>query len=147
MERRMLLGIEQRAAGTTAPAPLRGLATLGFALAAVGTAVLLARRPRAWLWLAPPSLVAIAVVRGTGDVLAASAGFTALGLVIVGVPMLRRRWPLLLPVPAGVLLVLLLAPDAHLAFGLAFVGVAVAVAGVALRRVRIVDGARRLSTR
>jgi hypothetical protein len=134
MERRMLLGIRDRAEGRETPAPLRAVAWLGFAAAAAVAAALLLRGRRAWLRLAAPTLLALAVLRATGDVLAATAGFTALALVIAGVPHLRRHWPLLLPGPAAVLLVLLLAPDAFLAFGLTFAVGALGLATWAARR-------------
>lgn len=126
MERRMLHGIRDRAEGRTTPAALRALAHAGFAAAATGTAVLLLRRRHRWRWLAAPALLALAIVAGTGDVLAAAAGFTALGLTLLGLRALRRWWPVVLPVPAVVLLVLLLARDAYLVLGIAFLALAVA---------------------
>jgi hypothetical protein len=58
------------------------------------------------------------VLAGAGGVPAAAAGLIAVGLVLLAVPNLRARWPVLVPVPAVVLLVRLLAPDAYLAGGL-----------------------------
>ena len=57
---------------------------------------------------------------------------------------MERRWPVLLAIPVVVLLVLLLAPDAFLAFGLLFLGAvfAWAVAGAARTRRRIGGAAR-----
>ena len=65
----------------------------------------------------------------TGDLLAATAGFVALGASVVALPLVRRKWPLLLPVPAVVLLTVLVAPDAFVAIGLALL---VAVGGGAI---------------
>jgi hypothetical protein len=138
MERRMLLGIKERAearATTRAvPRAWQGVAGVGFAFATVAAAFLLMRRRHAWRWLAAPVLVAGGVMLGTGDGAAAAAGFVALGLVLLGVPLLRRWWALILPVPAVVLLVLLLVPDAYVAFGLTFVALATATAVVAFTR-------------
>ena len=131
MERRMLLGIRDRAEGRRPPTLLPALASAGFATAVAGTLALLLRRRHAVLAIAPPALFALGVLWGTGDAVAAAAGFTALGLVLASLPLLRRWWTVLLPVPAVVLLVLLLAPDAFLAFGFAFLGIAAAGATVA----------------
>lgn len=120
MERRMLLGLRDRAEGRRTPPVLVALAGAGFAAAVAAVAALFLRRRRARPWLLLPVALLAAVVAGTGDVLAGAAGFIALGLVLLALPRLRRQWPVLLPVPAAVLLVLLLAPDAFLAFGLLF---------------------------
>jgi hypothetical protein len=57
----------------------------------------------------------------TGDFDAALAGFLALGISLLGIMALGRRWLVVYPlVAAGVLLVLLLAPDSWVAFGLIF---------------------------
>jgi hypothetical protein len=120
MERQMLRGIAMRAEGRDRSHALDLLASLGFALAAVGvTRAFLARRRR-WPWLALVALLSAWVWRATGDAIAATAGFTALGLTLLGLAQLRRAWALLLPIPALVLLVLLFAPDAFVAFGLGF---------------------------
>jgi len=118
MERRMLLGLRDRAEGRGTPVVAGALAALGFAAALAATALGLGRRRLGAAWLAPPTLLLASVLAGTGDVLAAAAGFIALGLVLLAVPHARAWWPVLVPVPALVLLVLLLAPDAYLAFGL-----------------------------
>jgi len=118
MERRMLLGLRDRAEGRGTPAVAGVLAGAGFAAALAVVALGLGRRRRGAAWLALPTLLLASVLAGTGDVLAAAAGFIAVGLVLLAVPHLRAWWPVLVPVPAVVLLVLLLAPDAYLAFGL-----------------------------
>jgi hypothetical protein len=134
MERRMLLGVRARAEGRSTSRAWETVAGTGFALAAAATALLLSRRQRAWAWLAAPALVASGVLLGTGDAAAAAAGFVALGLTLVGVPLLRRWWPVVLPVPVAVLLVLLLAPDAYAVFGVAFAALAMASGVVWLTR-------------
>jgi hypothetical protein len=126
MERRMLQGIRDRAEGRAPGGIGYALAGTGFAVAVVGTAVLLARHRRPLVVGAAPSLLAVAVLRGTGDMTAAAAGFVALGLTELGVGLLPHRWPIVIAVPAAVLLVLLLAPDAYLAFGTVFLGCAAA---------------------
>jgi hypothetical protein len=137
MERRMLLGVKARAEGRGGFTPWEGAADFGFALAVVATALLLLRRRHAWRWLAAPTLLAAGVALGTRDLAAAAAGFVALGLTIAGVPLLRRRWTVLLPVPAAVLLVLLLAPDAYLVFGLTFLALATALVAARATRRRV----------
>jgi hypothetical protein len=153
MERRMLLGLRERAEGRAAAGPLDVLAGAGFAAAVATVVLLFLRRRRGRGWLALPMLLLTAVVGGTGDVLASgaraspcpagAAGFIALGLVLLALPHRRARWPVLLPVPAGVLLVLLLAPDAFLAFGLTFA--AVGLAWLAVRRPPIAGALRRVT--
>ena len=56
-------------------------------------------------------------MRSLPHLLTRGAMALAVGLVLLAVPHLRAWWPVLVPVPAVVLLVLLLAPDAYLAFG------------------------------
>jgi hypothetical protein len=126
MERRMLLGIARHAEGRRTPPAMAALTGVGFALAAAAVAWRFLAKPRRGPWLALPAGLALAVAWGTGDWLAAAAGFTALGLTMLGAARLRRDWPWLLPVPAAVLLVLLLARDATLVFGLGFLCVGIA---------------------
>lgn len=120
MERQMLLGIKARAEGRLPSPALDALVAIGFAVGVVGVALLFGHRPRATPWLVLPTLLLAGVVARTGDWVAGAAGFVALGLVILALPQLRRRWPALLPVPAVVLLVLLLVPRSDVAFALIF---------------------------
>jgi hypothetical protein len=136
MERRMLLGIRARAEGRTTPVVWTALADAGFALAALGTIALGWRRWSGRVALGVAASLFVAVAAGTGDLRAAMAGFVALGLTLLAIPRLRRRWAVLLPVPAVVLVTLLLASDAYLTFGVAFVAIALATAAVRWSRAR-----------
>ncbi len=74
----------------------------------------------------------------TGDWDAALAGFLAVGTTAVGALALGRRWwPFYVSIATSVLLALLLAPDAHAAFGLVFLAAcAMTILGVRSRRGR-----------
>ena len=128
MVQRMLRGIKERAEGRPlVPAPMRLAARLGWALAGVSLAAAFLKRRRGWAWLSVPALPVLAPLSATGDGDAALAGFLAIGITLLGALALGRRWwaPYGL-LAAGVLLVLLLAPDAYVAFGLSFAVVVVA---------------------
>lgn len=64
-----------------------------------------------------------------GDLLSATGAFVALGLPIAGFACYGWRWwPTFSVIAAGVLLLLLLAEDAYLAFGLSFLTAALLAA-------------------
>lgn len=119
MERRMLVGIRDRAEGRRPNHVIHTVASAGFAAGVIGVVLIALRRRRPVLWVAPSAALAIAVVASTNDARAAAAGFVALGAVVLALPALRRRWPVLVPVAVGVLLVLLFATDAFVVLGLA----------------------------
>jgi hypothetical protein len=122
MERGMLLGIKARAEGL----PDRSLALTLLAAAgwaAAGLATLRALLSRRWGRVAGlvPAAYFAAIVWSTGDLLSATAAFIALGLPLAGFLTYGRRWwPTFGIVAAYVLLVLLLAEDAYVAFGISF---------------------------
>jgi hypothetical protein len=122
MEQRELRGIKERAEGRPLVPPLLfAAARLGWYAAAATVAALFASRRR-WLpWAALALLPVLPSLAATGDVNGALAGFLAIGISLLGALRFGRRWlaPYALLAP-GVLLVLLLAPDAYAAFGLAF---------------------------
>ncbi|MCC6179241.1 MAG: hypothetical protein IT305_28370 [Chloroflexi bacterium] len=128
MEQRMLRGIKERAEGVPlTPAWLLVTARAGWLLAGIGLVGLYASRARWRFWLLLPIGVAAPALLAAGDVEAALAGFLALGISLLGALAFGRRWtsPFLL-LGSGVLLILLLAPDAYVAFGLIFDALAVA---------------------
>jgi hypothetical protein len=130
MQHRMLLGIKARAEGHLNPPLVVELAARAGWLVAGGTVLaLFLRRRRAWPWLALPVVATLPALLTAGDADAALAGFLAVGIATLGAVWFGWRWwsPFAL-LGAGVLLVLLLAPDAYVAFGLIF---AVVVAGAA----------------
>jgi hypothetical protein len=148
MEQRMLRGIKERAEGQPLiPMPVQMLARLGWAMAALGlVAYFVTRKP--WLpWLIAPAAVFVPTVALTGDYDAAVAGSLAVGITVLGgLAFGRRWWPSFLLLAATVLLVLLLAPDAHSAFGLLFVaGTACGFAGLVPRWLRPTISQRALS--
>jgi hypothetical protein len=129
MVQRMLRGIKERAEGRPlVPAPVRLAARLGWALAGLSLAGAFLRRRHFWPWLSVPVLPVLAPLLATADGDAALAGFLAIGITLLGALALGRRWwaPYGL-LAAGVLLLLLLAPDAYVAFGLTYNLIAVAV--------------------
>jgi hypothetical protein len=122
MVKGMLRGIKARAEGQPVRPPLLDVAArVGWAGAVAGVVALFLARRRRWPWLLVPGALVVAILWKTGDPDAAAAGLLSLGITILGALILGRRWwaPFTL-VAAFVLLVLLLAPDAYVAFGLAF---------------------------
>lgn len=122
MVQRMLRGIKERAEGGVPVSTTMLLAArLGWALAALTLLGTFLARRRRRLWLTLPVALALGPLSATGDWDAALAAFLAVGTTVVGALALGRRWwesyPLL---AAGVMLVLLLAPDPYVAFGLTF---------------------------
>ena len=121
MEKRMLLGLKARAEGRPdAPAWLLDLAQLGWAAAGLAVAGLLLRQRR-YAWLTLPVLAALPALLTSGDLQAGLAAFLAVGIPLLGFLCFGRRWwGAQLVIAAAVLLTLLLAPDAYIAFGLGF---------------------------
>jgi hypothetical protein len=122
MEQRMLRGIKERAEGQPlVPHPVQTLAWVGWTLAGMAlVGVFLARRRR-WPWLVLPVAAAAPALWLAGDPRAALAGFLAVGVTVAGGLVLGRSWWLTYPlIAAGVLLLLVVAPDAYVAFGLLF---------------------------
>jgi hypothetical protein len=122
MEQRQLRGIKERAEGRPlVPAPLAVAGRAGWALAGLALAVAFHTRRR-WLpWGIASAAAVLPSLAATGDGDAALAGFLALGGSVLGALVWGRRW--LAPyglIAAAVLLVLLLTPDAWVAFGLLF---------------------------
>jgi hypothetical protein len=135
MERGMLLGIRARAEGRPDEWPaLTLIAAVGWAAAGLGTlGALLAQRRGRLAGLLPAAWFA-ATLLSTGDLLAATAAFIALGLPIAGfVTYGWRWWPTFTLLAAHVLLVLLLVENAYIVFGLSFLAAAQLLAGAALR--------------
>lgn len=136
MEKTMMLEIKRLAEGRPRPPRwLDALATLGFAAAALGAAILIGSKKLRGLWLLLPAAYAGLILKETADPRAALAGFLALVLVIFGFAFFRKRWWIYF----GVLwiftyAVLFFAADAWIVFGLAFLGAAGAVAVPMLKR-------------
>lgn len=138
MEKKMMTEIKRLAEGRPgAPGWLKILATMGFALAALGSALLIVTRKRRGFWLLIPGFYAAVILWQTADGRAALAGFTALALVLVGFLFFRRRWWIYF----GFLLIavyamLFLAADAWIAFGLVFLAATGGLAAAALKGLR-----------
>jgi hypothetical protein len=134
MEQRMLQGIKERAEARPLVPPLvQAAAHVGWAVAGLGLLGLFLSR-RGWRpWLILPIAFALPALVLTGDWNAALAGFLAVGITVAGALVFGRRWwaPYLL-VASGVALVLLLAPDSYVAFGLIFL-LLEALAAIAFR--------------
>jgi hypothetical protein len=129
MQRQMMRGIQARAEGNPhPPAVLMTTARLGWIAAAALLAGLFLFGTRIG-WILVPLAPLIPILLTTGDIDAALAAFLALGITVLGALRFGRRWvPTYLVVAAVVLLVLLLAPDAYIAFGLLLLAVVVGFA-------------------
>ena len=138
MEKKMMMEIKRLAEGRPGPPGwLRILATVGFAAAALGSALLIGTRKRRGFWLILPGVYAALILWQTADGRAALAGFTALALVVAGFLFFKKRWwiyfGLLL---ISVYAVLFLAADAWIVFGLAFLAAFAALGGAAAKGLR-----------
>jgi hypothetical protein len=122
MQRQMLRGIKARAEGHPNPPLIADIpARLGWAAAGMALPGLFLAQGRRRLWLLVPLAAAIPALAFAQDVDAALAAFLAVGITIAGVLYCGRRWwAPFTSIAAVVMLTLLLAPDAYLAFGWAF---------------------------
>jgi hypothetical protein len=136
MVQRMLRGIKERAEGRPlVPTGVMIAARLGWAFAGLCLIGLFVSRRRRCRWLSIPVALVLPSLLATGDWNAALAGFLAVGTTLIGFLAFGRRWwPTFLLIAAGVLLVLLLSPDAFAAFGLLFAA-ALTLLFVALSRI------------
>jgi hypothetical protein len=132
MERRMLLGLKARAEGRPdAPAVPMAIAQLGWIAAGLTvTALYLSERRRRY-WLVLPVMAALPALLMSGDAQAALAAFLATGITVLGFLVFGRCWwgPMLV-IGSIVLLTLLLAPEAYIAIGFAFVLILITALGV-----------------
>ncbi len=136
MEQRMLRGIKERAEGRPlVPTELMTLARIGWILAGASLVGLFLARRRWRLWVLLPMLIVLPVFWSTRDWDATLAGFLAIGITTLGALAFGPRWwPPYILLAAAVALILLLAPDAYTAFGIAFDAVWLAIlAGCLLR--------------
>ena len=123
LERRMLLGLKARAEGRPdAPAALMAFAHLGWIAAGITVAVLFVIERRRRFWLVLPTMAGLPALLMGHDIQAALAAFIAVGIIVLGFLIFGRSWwgPLLI-IASIVMLNLLLAPEAYVAIGLAFV--------------------------
>jgi hypothetical protein len=124
MERQMMKGLKLRAEGGLGSGGVGySLATTGFILAALISALFVFSRRRKRLWLVLPLVYAALIIIGTSDFQAALVGLTAVLLMVAGGLFFRRWWWaywLSMFVFADAFFVL---PwDAYEAFGLLFLG-------------------------
>ena len=122
MVQRMLQGIKERAEGQLlVPPALEVAARIGWVLAGLGLTGLFLTRRRGYLWLLIPLAAASPSLAFTADPNTALAGFLAVGITVWGALVFGRRWwSGYALIAAGVLLVLVLAPDAYAVFGVLF---------------------------
>lgn len=138
MEKKMMTEIKRLAEGRPGPPGwLRILATVGFAAAALGSALLIGTRKRRGFWLLLPGIYAGLVLWQTADWRAALAGFTALALVVLGFLFFKKRWWIYF----GFLLIviyamLFLAADAWIVFGLVFLAAFASLAAASMKGLR-----------
>jgi hypothetical protein len=137
MVQRMMRGIKERAEGQPLVVPVvLVVARIGWALAGLGLVAVFLSRRHGYLWLLVPIAAVTPQLISTRDPSAVLAGFLAVGITVAGALVFGRRWwPAYALIAAGVALVLLLAPDAYVAFGLLFdLILAVAVVAIIRRR-------------
>lgn len=122
VERHQMLGIKARAeAQPIAPSALVIPTRIGWIAAGVTVATLFLWRRERRPWLLLPVAAAMPALWLAHDPDAALAAFLAVGITIVGALMFgRSRWPIYTVIVTVVLLTLLLASDAYVAFGLMF---------------------------
>lgn len=134
MERGMLLGIKARAEQTLgSDALLQVFSTVGWLLATMGIGGVLFARRRGWWWGLIPLAYAVSIIAFTRDIWSAMAGFLWWGIVAAGFILWGRSWwkGLLLAIVA-VILVFVLAPQPHTAFGFIFLLMTLAIASLTL---------------
>jgi hypothetical protein len=132
MERRMLLGLKARAEGRPdTPAVPMAIAQLGWISAGLTVTALFLSEKRRRYWLVLPVLAALPALLMSGDAQAALAAFLATGIPVLGFLVFGRSWwgPMLV-IGSVVLLTLLLAPEAYMAIGFAFVLILITALGV-----------------
>lgn len=139
MQTHLLRGIKARAEGHPNPPALLDIPTrLGWAAAGVVVlGLFLARGKRGRSWLIAPVVIALPALTLGHDPDAALAAFLAVGITVVGAMYCGRRWwAPLTTIAAAVMLTLLLAPDAYLVFGWAFLTIiaGASIAGLRTRR-------------
>lgn len=135
MQTHLMRGIKARAEGhPEPPAALDIPARLGWAMAGmVVLGLFLAQGGRGWLVLLVPAAVAIPAIALGHDADAALAAFLPVSITIVGARRFGRRWwAPFTTIAATVMLTLLFAPDAYVAFGWAFALLIVAAVAIGL---------------
>ncbi len=122
MERGMLLGIKARAEHRLgSDVVLQGIANIGWVAATLGMFLLLFLRRRGWWWGLIPLAYGLAILIFTGDLWSAMAGFLWFGVIAAGFLLLGRRWWMGLALATVlVILIFVLAPQPHIAFGTIF---------------------------
>ena len=146
MGRPMLLGLKARAEGRPeAPPALMAVVHLGWAVAGIVVAALFVSQRRRWSWLALPVVAALPALLAAHDLQAGLAAFLAVGISTLGFLSFGRNWwGAFLVIGSIVLLTLLLAPDAYIALGLAFIVLFAVFAGAtAVARAGTLDSASR----
>lgn len=135
MEQRMLRGIQERVEERPAvPGLLLAAAYAGWVIAAVAVLAALATR-RHWFRLGLAIAAMLPALLSGHDLRAAVAAFVAVGITVAASRVLGERWAQKYAlIGAAVLLVLLLAPDPHAAFGLIFAGIAIGWSLIGRRR-------------
>ncbi len=131
MQRQMMRGIKARAEGHPDPhAALDLPGRLGWAVAGIALLALFLAQGKRRLWLLVPVAAMIPALVFAHDIDAALAAFLAIGITTLGALIFGKRWwAPFTNLAAVVMLTLLLAPDAYLAFGWTFVLVILAAVG------------------
>ncbi|MFZ2054468.1 MAG: hypothetical protein WAU81_09745 [Candidatus Aminicenantales bacterium] len=122
MERQMMKGVKVRAEGALETGSVgQSLATTGFILAALISALFIFFKRRKRPWLVLPFIYAVIIIIATSDLQAALVGMTAVLLMIAGGLFFRRWWwAYWLSMFIYADIVLLLPWDAFVGFGVLF---------------------------
>jgi hypothetical protein len=122
MERRMMKGIKVRAEGIMgSDSVAQSLATTGFILAALISALFVFRKPRKRPWLILPLVYTGLIIIGTADIQAALVGLTAVLLMIAGGLFFGRMWWVYwISMYIYAQIVFIMPWDAYVGFGLLF---------------------------
>lgn len=139
MERGMLLGIQERAEGTLDSNLIaRGLSAIGWIAATISIALVLFARRRGWWWGLIPLVYALAIIGVTRDLWSAMAGFLWWGIIAAGFVLYGHKWwQGLALATALVILIFVVVPQPHIAFGMIFLIVVAAVAAWTINRKKI----------
>ncbi len=144
MERQMMKGLRARAEGKMGSVSAgNSLATTGFLLAALISAVFVFSKRRKRPWLLLPLIYAVLIIVATSDFRAALVGLTAVLLMIAGGLFFRRRWwAYWLFMFVYVQLVFLLPWDAYHGFGILFLAAGLLTLSLIVARKELVSSIR-----
>jgi len=132
MERGMLLGIKARAEGLLgSDCIVSATSNFGWIAATAAMFAYLFLRRRGWWWGLLPLSYAIAIISITSDIWSAMAGFLWWGVIAAGFLAFGHDWWKALALATVlVILIFVLAPQPHIAFGIIFLLITLGIVGI-----------------